>query len=562
MLFHHRIFLCGCALLGLFFKAELNAELWNVTLINHSSTNMSVAPFKGGVLDGGPYNVNANSTNGPVGAWEGTVVFKWYIYGQYGTWRFEDSKTGPPSQTSIYEDTPPATNHFCYIHILWTNQWNKFAIAMPMITDTNGEHFPWGGDSWAVAPGGVVDTWLTNSLCGTLSFGDTRPENPTPDFVGEMTPGDSYNPVPNTPPNAPNTGTNQNPVPYPPMQPYGSTNGATGQDIMTAAGAIINAIGQSELTTARGLSNVVGAVNSASTNIVGAINGSTNGLAGIGTNVNSIRTNLLAIGTNIAGMGTNISGMADRDLRRGTNAQWTAEQALDKSTNYLQNASNLISSVAAQLSNLEYTNALGTAKGNLQTGLGGTVDPAFGIWNLGWTQINVKSWLAGDCAPVGQTSMAAFWLWVRAVLLWGALAMCVSVYIWEIKDGLVKVCTVPQIQVNNEMAGLFSEIPGVNFTARLMLVIAFLAMLVMLPSLGVALLSQAASGLGVVDVGTTLAAANVASVPSNVANVFGSCNTMLPILEWIIFGVNLVIGQWAIDLLVSWLLVFNKALGF
>lgn len=558
MLFHHRIFICSCALLGLFRTQDIKAVDYGWSINNYSSNYVDFHAFFDGV-EKAYITGRAPGTGWGYATANATIpqiTIKVYTNSVFA------QEMGPVTGVAWtyvpvpdYTGSGGPTNHYCYIHILWTNQWNKFAIAMPMITDGGGEHFPWGGDSWAVAPGGVVDTWLTNSLCGTLSFGDTRPDNPTPDFSGEMIPGDSYNPVPNTPPSAPNAGTNQNPVPYPPMQPYGQTNGATGQDIMTAAGAIINAIGQSELTTARGLSNVVGAVNGASSNIVGAINGSTNGLASIGTNINSIRTNLLALGTNI-------SGLADRDLRRGTNAQWTAEQVLDKSTNYLQNASNLISGVAAQLSNLGYTNALVTAKGNLQTGLGGTVDPAFGMWNLGWTQINVKSWLAGDCAPVGQTSMAAFWLWVRAVLLWGALAMCVSIYIWEIKDGLVKVCTVPQIQVNNEMAGIFSEIPGVNFTARLMLVIAFMAMLVMLPSLGVALLSQAASGLGVVDVGTTLAASNVANVPSNVANVFGSCNTMLPILEWIIFGVNLVIGQWAIDLLVSWLLVFNKALGF
>jgi len=247
------------------------------------------------------------------------------------------------------------------------------------------------------------------------------------------------------------------------------------------------------------------------------------------------------------------------------------QTALNAATNGWQTASNLAYTVGAGA--MDYSGATGYV-GSVIANIAGTGMPGgYGLLEVtsGTTAIpsrfvDLGSALAGSSF---NPYLGGGWrAWLRLLLLWICFLTLVTQYGTALRQGLRDVGATSQIQVNANAGGLLSEIPGVNFAVRTVLVVGATAVLALLPSIitvlcsstiGLASIANGGGGLnisGAINVIVSLGAS-----PSAVGAALVAMNQWLPLVEMVVFAVNWGLSMMFINATVGLMIVIFKLVG-
>jgi len=156
--------------------------------------------------------------------------------------------------------------------------------------------------------------------------------------------------------------------------------------------------------------------------------------------------------------------------------------------------------------------------------------------------------------------------WLRLIILWLTFAGIFIAFSQELRQGFADFCSSSQLQVNALTAGAGSLAPGVNLTARSVLVAGAVVVIALFPALIAVLIS---SMMGVVagfggpsTVGAAVSLATTAgSAGSWLGNVFTALNSMFPLVEIGVMSINYWVCHLLIDYLVAFLCFFFRIFG-
>lgn len=477
-----------------------------------------------------------------------------------GTWDvyFDNSGSGSTNQPVVIVGTN------CVTHVVWTNTGATWAQAMGVRVVNNQTAIDQNHMMIAVRPGGVVNYWTTNAgPCGTYIFGDTRDGATAPDFNSDETPygitqpgGTGSSDDDNSDaPFVPDLGKNQG----------GSTNGLTSADYFKGVGAIVQAVAEVERSIRAlgqvGTNRLTGGTNTTGGGfetgvkdaIVNADSAARAGMSNLLGKVDGLSTNNLA--------GTTNDAIFDLLNKMGLKGDEYHSNLLVSATNAGGTASNLIYSLRTNIESFDHSAAydqVGAAVGSLL----GVVPDAFGQVNfLGRT--NLFDWKDVVNLNVVEWRMPGFKAWIRNFLLWMPLLMLIFAYVRDLPDAMHKVLSIPQAEVNATGAGAFSQIPGVSASARIVIVFAIVGAVMWLPSILTASVSTILTNANVDSVGAAAGAAKniLENRPDPMAWIITELNTWLPYIEWIVFALNYVAARMKVDVAISVLMAWAKAVG-
>lgn len=531
MCFHRWIHLCLPVALCVFWPSLNYADIY-VVAHNHGTSTMWITIHPEYASD---YQVSLT-------AGSDTTILNWPNFNTIVTcYWYTNSARNPVYDTQTWSPTvagqthdfiysgPSQTFDYWYTHVQWTNAQPTWAIVDSMVTDTNGtEWFPTNFQARAVAPFGVLDFWFTNTTTGgTFSLGDTR-KNDVADFTADLTHATAQT-------QQSQSSNTQPPTQYSPTQVTGITNTATTSALtekMYYQGTDAEIMAIAEVERA------------------------------IRDQIAADATNTQAI-VNASGGGTNMQAVADWTRSRGSN-ETAAVSAINNWTNVSAVASNRVSEMGTALNNFNYTNSIASGASSL-SGMffNGTVPGSFGIVSVGNSNVDLKPYLSGQIMETGNGGINGLRSWLRSIAVWGMLVSLIALYVSEIREALVKIMTVPQtpMSVGGDVVTM-----GVQITVRSFVVMAILAVALFIPSIAMAWLSTGATGMGITNVATALTgggggASWIGSIPSAILNMCLTVEEYLPYGEAIFMGCNLLLARMAMDLCVSFSVVYGKALG-
>lgn len=410
----------------------------------------------------------------------------------------------------------------------------------------------------ALAPGAFACICVTNTQPFALVYGCTQTANDNTRYQTTANTNASY-----SPPGSGQGGGSATPGPV-----TGSGNQANGGG-GTGAGGGTNAATQHDIFT--GSDAVISAGGENTQRIIDELE--------------RIRTNSLSVSS---GDYSNVLNQIKTNTDRGqlfANYQWQLfsnelarassndADATNRAIAASSVASNLLSSIG--FFNLDYSSYTG-AVGSLVYGFlggGGVPGSGYGVLTVTSGASGVANTVLDFASAFDGTSFNPYlgsgWrTWFRLILVWLVFIGMLTTYSGRLRDSFAMFTASSQLQVNAKAFGALSEVPGANVSARALLCIGAVAVVVFLPSVIVLVASTSLavasglSGTGYFTPAGAMAAINaLAAAPAGFTAGFWWMNHYIPLIEMFIFAINYGIASLFFDAAVAFLCMFFKLFG-